>query len=266
MSDFLSRVIARTLRSQPTIRPRISAFELAARPPTPEPNLATDEEVVDSAPESNRAPTPRRRFLQNSANREDLVVDELSAHLGEDEQTLAISATSDPMQREPYAQAPLVARSVSEADPGVSFTEIATTLDETGRPRPLAAPTADARIAKASPRVNSPLAQERANTLPADDEATERGPAPETIAPTHRTLAAHVKTRPVPRPAPALSAPTQAPKSIEQTIETTPSIQVTIGRVEVRAISTPPPAAPRASRKEPRLSLDDYLKRPIHRS
>lgn len=40
-----------------------------------------------------------------------------------------------------------------------------------------------------------------------------------------------------------------------------PTIKVTIGRIEVRAVSTPPAQAPRQRRKQqPSLSLDDYLK------
>lgn len=40
-----------------------------------------------------------------------------------------------------------------------------------------------------------------------------------------------------------------------------PAIQVTIGRIEVRAVTTSPPQAPRARKKpQPSLSLDDYLK------
>lgn len=40
-----------------------------------------------------------------------------------------------------------------------------------------------------------------------------------------------------------------------------PAIQVTIGRIEVRAVTTPPPQTPRERKKpQPSLSLDDYLK------
>jgi len=39
-----------------------------------------------------------------------------------------------------------------------------------------------------------------------------------------------------------------------------PSVQVTIGRVEVRAIMPPSSAPPRRLPPRPRLSLDDYLK------
>lgn len=40
-----------------------------------------------------------------------------------------------------------------------------------------------------------------------------------------------------------------------------PTIQVTIGRIEVRAVAMPPPQAPRSRKKsQPSLSLDDYLK------
>lgn len=45
-----------------------------------------------------------------------------------------------------------------------------------------------------------------------------------------------------------------APESSE------PAIRVTIGRIEVRAITLPPPVPPAPARPVPELSLDDYLK------
>lgn len=61
---------------------------------------------------------------------------------------------------------------------------------------------------------------------------------------------------PVPRRAvrAAAFAPPQAPA------RELPPVEVTIGRVEVRAASAPAREAPRASRAAPRLSLDQYLR------
>ncbi len=39
-----------------------------------------------------------------------------------------------------------------------------------------------------------------------------------------------------------------------------PSVQVSIGRVEVRAVFAPPPSPSRRPSPSPALSLDDYLK------
>lgn len=46
----------------------------------------------------------------------------------------------------------------------------------------------------------------------------------------------------------------------ESNIQTAPVIKVTIGRIEVRAISLPPPQEQEAALPAPRMSLDDYLK------
>jgi hypothetical protein len=39
-----------------------------------------------------------------------------------------------------------------------------------------------------------------------------------------------------------------------------PRVEITIGRVEVRAVYSPPPPAERKTAARPMLSLDDYLK------
>jgi hypothetical protein len=36
-------------------------------------------------------------------------------------------------------------------------------------------------------------------------------------------------------------------------------VQVTIGRIEIRAVSAPPPPQPRPAPRAPPLSLDEYL-------
>ncbi|HEU5330776.1 MAG TPA: hypothetical protein VFU78_21970, partial [Thermomicrobiales bacterium] len=56
-----------------------------------------------------------------------------------------------------------------------------------------------------------------------------------------------------------LTVPTPAPRPSEPQREAAPSIQVTIGRVEVRAVPAETPA--RAARPAPpTLSLEDYLR------
>jgi hypothetical protein len=71
-----------------------------------------------------------------------------------------------------------------------------------------------------------------------------------------------------PRVSPAPSFPTQQaaidnlPRERNNSQAPQPTIQVTIGRIEVRAVTMPPPPqAPRSRKKsQPSLSLDDYLK------
>ena len=61
---------------------------------------------------------------------------------------------------------------------------------------------------------------------------------------------------------PAASVTTRSPQvPFTRRQPSEPTIQVTIGRVEVRAVSAPPTLSSRASRPAtPKLSLDDYLK------
>ena len=46
----------------------------------------------------------------------------------------------------------------------------------------------------------------------------------------------------------------------EPSMQSAPTIKVTIGRIEVRAVSTPPPQVQETALPAPRMSLDDYLK------
>jgi hypothetical protein len=56
-------------------------------------------------------------------------------------------------------------------------------------------------------------------------------------------------------------AATPAVSLLQPSLKEAPAIHVTIGRVEVRAV-TPPVAAPKpAPKSAPKLSLEDYLKR-----
>jgi hypothetical protein len=51
------------------------------------------------------------------------------------------------------------------------------------------------------------------------------------------------------------ASPEEAPE------DSAPSIHITIGRIEVRAVAPPQPARRAQRRVTPKLSLDDYLKR-----
>ncbi len=64
-----------------------------------------------------------------------------------------------------------------------------------------------------------------------------------------------------PRPARRRERQAVARDARRERAEATPTINVTIGRVEVRATQTPAPAERRAETAAPRMSLDDYLRR-----
>jgi len=64
-----------------------------------------------------------------------------------------------------------------------------------------------------------------------------------------------------PRPARRRERQAAARESHKERVEVPPTINVTIGRVEVRATQAPQPAQRRAESASPRMSLDDYLRR-----
>jgi hypothetical protein len=64
-----------------------------------------------------------------------------------------------------------------------------------------------------------------------------------------------------PRAAPRRERQAAARDAQRERAEVTPTINVTIGRVEVRATQGPPPAPRRAETAAPRMNLDDYLRR-----
>lgn len=64
-----------------------------------------------------------------------------------------------------------------------------------------------------------------------------------------------------PRPVPRRERAAAARDAQRERAEAPPTINVTIGRVEVRATQGPPPSPRRAEDAAPRMSLDDYLRR-----
>jgi len=91
-------------------------------------------------------------------------------------------------------------------------------------------------------------------------------PAPAAITPAPLLHPAHAASQPaattVPRAAQratALQALRRQPVASAASPRELPPVQVTIGRVEVRAVTAPPAASERRARAAPRLSLEQYL-------
>lgn len=110
-----------------------------------------------------------------------------------------------------------------------------------------------------SPRVATPQPTHRSRRV--DDPAALEGPAI-TVASEPQPRREEPEIR---RPADVLVPPVAPPvlqparrSAVEQ--PPAPRVQVSIGRVEVRAVFAPPPAAPPRPRPAPAMSLDDYLK------
>ena len=62
------------------------------------------------------------------------------------------------------------------------------------------------------------------------------------------------------RPRVALRDPAAAPFSIRRAPAAEPTIHVTIGRVEVRAVTPPAPSSRKGRDASPVMSLDEYLR------
>ena len=149
------------------------------------------------------------------------------------------------------------------------------------KPVPSAEAEADAPPVRAFP-AEPPAARTRARVAPPPGDrptnaqpVTERGvpvlpaaPPPERAEMPADTA---IATTPSPRPTRAASEPTLAVRpSVPGRVKRDtagPTVRVTIGRIEVRAVKAEEPPEPRKKpRQAPRISLDDYLGRERERT
>jgi hypothetical protein len=271
MSDYLGNLVARSLAPNAGVQPRIpSIFE-------PPPGPAFFEQPVDLETGSEiqiSSPAPKTNakaaLTENTGQmmRADIGTSEPSPHHHNSENELPSRTDSLP---EKFSNEP----------PPRAVPFIPTAI------RPVAAPTlaAEERLSQApspqnrqSAKIESPAQGNVSPNAPPHDP--DRSDAREKNAPTPLTRAAstdrhnfdsvakEISIRPV-RPAREANqfptAPTARRDAVRlPTISNSAqpdSIQITIGRVEVRA-STPAAAMPRArSKKEPAMSLETYLQR-----
>jgi hypothetical protein len=266
MSDFLTRLIEKNDRPAPFIRPRpVSLYE-------PRQEIGAAPDPFDLPPAEN-APVPEERPARADPLAGRLPAMELPA--------VAASGVSAPLA-EPQpapAQANYHLPSAVQVDatlvaPGASSPP----AEHPSRPAPAASENAldGARLRAAEPPHSihpggeNPLT---ANAWPAGQRAEPRladppaHPAGSDMA-IHRalpatpskSLAADRAENAVPiRPA----LPAQALNPGPQSAESAPVVEVTIGRIEVRAEAPPnPPARERAGEatRQPGLTLDEYLR------
>ncbi|MCL4266854.1 MAG: hypothetical protein KJ069_26980 [Anaerolineae bacterium] len=115
-------------------------------------------------------------------------------------------------------------------------------------------------------------AREVHTTVTIREQTTKLTPVPETAAKTKPMLAEVVREQPI-QPAPPTAIPVQTkpftPASnrptnhqpvVTKPAEPTPTVQITIGRIEVRATPPPPAKAEKKQPSAPMMSLDDYLR------
>ncbi len=283
MSRFLSDLLARSFAPSPAIQPRLaSRYEPASGAPSASAAPAFTEEHVESiAPSFPEASLSTLRSMSISPRPAAATEPAPTASGAPLPPARAISdfAIPDflPRSAVPFGSAP----SPRPPAPGASrMPEEAAKPESDRRPPPLATTpprTLPSRVEDAvHPGDSSPAfpslffprrdpRPSRAPFAPASPEAEPRPPA----APT--TSFPGPVTAPVPSsPAPPLLSPPSTPPSVssvaspESSPAPAPSIQVTIGRVEIRAAPPPPaPARPAASApaRRPALPLEEYLRR-----
>ncbi|HVF66433.1 MAG TPA: hypothetical protein VM914_02130 [Pyrinomonadaceae bacterium] len=137
-------------------------------------------------------------------------------------------------------------------------------VDEAKRPlnvvRPIPPPPHAPREAAAAPRADNEellsLSSEFAREL-----ERRRDDSDESRASLQARRAREASNAIEPRPARRRERQAAARDSHKERAEAAPTINVNIGRVEVRATQAPAPAQRRAETAAPRMSLDDYLRR-----
>ena len=146
--------------------------------------------------------------------------------------------------------------------------------EEDGKPVPAAVMTPSAQPYEADQQHGHDRSASRVSPLPETHTAalTSEQRATQGTQDTPRVIGPHValETAPTPSlervPTPSVAAgafPGDQPRTAQEPAPTAPTIRVSIGRIEVRAIMPPAPPAQRTppARPRPQLSLEDYLQR-----
>ena len=229
MSDFPSNLVARALGRAPTVQPRLpSLFESSPGGP----------ELADSEAEATEVPTPARATST-----------EVPAALPSVPATAPVSPDSSPpltpSRRWSEAQR---APSLSPAQPQSSL-RLAPPSSE---PAVVAPPPPPARRQDAGATAGSPepvLTGRR----PADAQQIQPSAA---LVPALLSPQPHASVREPPHAERAAASKLpHAPQNAG-----TPTIRVTIGRIEVRLVTPARPVSSSASPRKPMLSLEDYLR------
>ena len=258
MSDFLSRVLARSQGQAPVLqRRRASLFEPqpavaqvespASRPASPqpapsaplsrEPAAVMERAPIQPFPVAVRAPaeldaTPVSRSESPVRSREQ------PREPAEERGTVLVEVGLGPPIAAPVARPMAPSFEASVAPPVVT------------PGAPLARPSAPAPAVTPPVRRRAGVPRPGSETIPrAGSEAVAPAPRPTVVTPLPRPPLSSARglTR-----RPAAPVMTSAPPA--------PAIQVTIGRIEVRAVQSPSAPARRQGPAGPRLSLEEYLK------
>jgi len=257
MSDYLAHLVSRVWTARPAIQPRRATRFETERPLAPQPlELELEAQRPEShaarvagtdapapigavRPETLERPGPAIEASRRDPRPRDAVPQPM---IGIPKPVPTPASTRVPAsveERAPRSLAALHARGVDAESPSPArpaHAPVASRTDASRHEPPV-------RVMAAIPATASARAPVR--EAPPGPPVRERRPAIQPIAPSI-TPAQPAGARPA-RATPASERP--------------PSIQVTIGRVEIRATVPAPGAAPAPAAARPRVSLDDYLKR-----
>jgi hypothetical protein len=298
MSDFFTRLAGRTLGRTPVIQPFIPPkFALGA---TEEPEAHGPERPASGKQKKSEAArgekTPQERAFPTLFSARPEPVSAVTA----ERHSMLVRTSVGPVVQSRASVTGRDVHSVA-ADPGTGIEPVRkhravrgpTDTVDAGRPghgpaqgiRETLSPVMDRDRSMDTtpdgPAVSAPsLRQERGPAVPEctteskpdtpsarrgpHERAGREGPGPETTTESdgHARPPSIVRPSPDPRGTPAGPMAERGRPAAAEPSSRRPTIRVTIGRVEVRAVlqGTPPPQ-PAAARRGPALSLDDYLAR-----
>ena len=292
MTDFLTRLAARSLRVAPVVeplQPPMFAPEslLAAGAPQ---EIPAEEEALESA-EPEQA--PRFRPVLAVSKRDEEGERDKARTIFPSQISLVAPSTALPEEPPPrlFDTQPGVPRRelarVSESPAAFSPSMTPRTLqatstpvrEEDGKPAPSAVMTPSAQLDAAGQQHEHDRSMSRVSPLPETytEALTSEQRSTQAAQDTPRVIGPRVALEIVPTPsleiipAPSVAAvalPVDQRRTAQEPSPTTPTIRVSIGRIEVRAIIPLAPPAQRTppARPRPQLSLEDYLQRHRGRS
>jgi hypothetical protein len=230
MADFLANLAGRALGQRPVVRPHLAPLF------APGPSLGADtaweiefdSEVEPASPPDTTVPIPSRPS-RDAARVQDAV-------------TIAVPTPTTAMQSDRHGGAKGDSSAPGETATGLETTTAALAPVSVTAPMlaPVSATPASPIIAPPNPKGhNTP------SRAPASRRATVRPADKDTSPLRFDPLQPQSRRDGIAADGAGLSA--------------APEIRVTIGRVDVRLVSTPPAAPPRRAPTAPRLALTDYL-------
>lgn len=273
MADFLTRLAARTLGTAPTARPILAPlFALPDDIPwTETPTTPPVERVLGSEPLPAGTPARSRPMEQAPLTR---TVTEQAGHepASETDPSISLRKPAHPGRRD---QAPAPEKSIEVTSARLSQQDHTTTTEmPTARRAQPKLTEVEITQTRHEPESGAVRVDQQTIVEPAGARVQARGrtdvpsPPPLEDFPEFRTAPARHRTSQDPNelPAPPHSFKVQAPRrgqpstdEAEVREQTPPVIRVSIGRIEVRAVSAPSPPA-QSTPPPPRLSLDEYLR------